>query len=135
MKSVLFLLIVVIPIISGSTVFANEIDNRLKAYQAQGAGEFSASRGEKMWHKDHPDPKKPGKVRNCGTCHTDNLKNKGKHAKTGKVIDPLAPSVNHERFTDKKFIEKWFKRNCKWVMGRKCTPQEKGDFLMYLRNQ
>lgn len=132
-KIVLFAFISVA--ISGVSVQANEIDNRLNAYKAQGASDFSASRGEKMWHKDFPDPDKPGKVRNCGTCHTDNLKAKGKHARTGKVIDPLAPSVNAERFTDKKFIEKWFKRNCKWVVGRECSAQEKGDFLMYLRDK
>ena len=55
--------------------------------------------------------------------------------KTGKVIDPMAPSVNPKRFTDAKEIEKWFKRNCTWTVGRECTPQEKGDFLSYLRTQ
>lgn len=116
-------------------VSANEIDNRLKAYTSEGASNFSAESGKIMWHKQFPDPKNPGKKRSCGTCHTDNLKAQGKHAKTGKTIDPLSPSVNKERFTEKKFIEKWFKRNCKWVVGRKCTAQEKGDFLSYLRSQ
>ena len=114
---------------------ANEIDNRLQAYTNEGASVFDAERGKAMWHKQFPDPKNPGKTRSCGTCHTDNLKAKGKHARTGKVIEPLSPSVNKERFTEKKFIEKWFKRNCKWVIGRECTAQEKGDFLSYLRNQ
>jgi len=131
----IILIAVVLSLSTGFSIQANEIDNRLQAYKAQGAKEFSASRGEKMWHKNFPDPKSSGKQRNCGTCHTDNLKNKGKHARTGKVIDPLSPSVNQERFTDVKFIEKWFKRNCKWVVGRKCTPQEKGDFLMFLRDK
>lgn len=135
MKKILLILVAGASLFSGTIILANEVDNRLKAYQAQGASDFSVSRGESMWHKDYPDPKKPGKQRSCGTCHTDNLKSKGKHARTGKVIDPLAPSVNNERFTDKKFIEKWFKRNCKWVVGRECTPQEKGDFLAYLRNK
>jgi len=114
---------------------ANEIDNRLKHYQSQGAGNFNAKSGESFWLKKYPDPKKPGKQRSCGTCHTDNLHSKGKHARTGKVIDPLAPSTNSERFTDPKFIEKWFKRNCKWVLGRECSPQEKGDVLMYLKDK
>jgi len=114
---------------------ANEIDSRLKLYQSQGASDFSASRGESFWLKKHPDPKKPGNHRSCGTCHTDNLHSKGKHARTGKVIEPLAPSSNNERFTDPKFIEKWFKRNCKWVLARECSPQEKGDVLMYLKNK
>jgi len=113
---------------------ANTVDDLLKEYQANGAVHFSEKNGEKMWLTDHPDPKKPGKVRNCSICHGKDLTAKGKHVKTGKVIDPIAPSVNSERLTDRKFIEKWFKRNCKWVLGRKCTVQEKGDFLMYLRN-
>ncbi|TBR21868.1 MAG: DUF1924 domain-containing protein, partial [Candidatus Nitrosotenuis sp.] len=33
---------------------------------------------------------------------------------------------------DPKFVEKWFKRNCKETLERECTPQEKGDFLAYL---
>ncbi|MEA3244387.1 MAG: DUF1924 domain-containing protein, partial [Pseudomonadota bacterium] len=33
---------------------------------------------------------------------------------------------------DGKKIEKWFKRNCKWTLGRECTAQEKADFLAYI---
>jgi hypothetical protein len=135
MKKALLIIFINLSFFSAATVMANEIDNRLKAYKAEGAVDFSASRGEKMWHQEFPDTEEPGKMRSCGTCHTDNLKNKGKHARTGKVIDPLSPSVNSERFTDVKFIEKWFKRNCKWVLDRECTPQEKGDFLEYLRDK
>ncbi|MDH5694219.1 MAG: DUF1924 domain-containing protein [Gammaproteobacteria bacterium] len=114
---------------------ADTVDERLKAYTAEGAGNFSAQAGEKLWIKDFPDTENPGKVRNCSTCHGEDLTKPGKHAKTGKKIDPLAPSANKERFTDAKFVEKWFKRNCKWVLDRECTAQEKGDFLMYLRNK
>lgn len=111
------------------------VDDLLAKYQTQGAKEFSAKRGEEMWFEKHPDPDEPGKTRNCSSCHTDDLKAKGKHLETGKAIDPLAPSVNSERLTDPKFIEKWLKRNCKWVVGRECSPQEKGDFLVYLRDK
>ena len=76
-----------------------------------------------------------GKDRSCQSCHGKDLKASGEHIKTGKVIDPLAPSINKERLTDIKFINKWFKRNCKWTLGRECTPQEKGDFLEYLKTQ
>ncbi len=118
-----------------SSAQASTIDAVLETYKALGTHDFSAVDGEAMWKKDYPDPKKPGKVRNCSTCHGEDLAKKGKHAKTGKIIDPLAPSVNNDCFNDQKFIAKWFKRNCKWVIGRECTPQEKGDFLMYLRNK
>jgi len=132
----MFIRLSFILLLSWST-YANAavIDDVLASYTAAGAGNFSASNGEALWNKDFPDPKSPGKVRNCSTCHGKDLSANGKHAKTGKVIDPLAPSAKSDRFTDKKFIEKWFKRNCKWVLGRKCTAQEKGDFLTYLRDK
>jgi len=135
MKKTTVLLCLNLGVLISFSLQANEIENRLKHYQTQGASDFSEKRGESFWLKKYPDPKSPGKKRSCGTCHTDKLKNKGKHARTGKVIDPLAPSSNSERFTDPKFIEKWFKRNCKWVLGRECSPQEKGDVLMYLKDK
>lgn len=122
-------------LLSAGTLHAAVVDDLLASYQSQGAKDFSAKRGEEMWFEKHPDPEEPGKVRNCSSCHTDDLKAKGKHLETGKMIDPLAPSVNSERLTDPKFIEKWLKRNCKWVLGRECSPQEKGDFLVYLRDK
>ena len=32
-------------------------------------------------------------------------------------------------------VEKWFKRNCKQVLGRECTPAEKGDFITFMMSQ
>jgi len=29
-------------------------------------------------------------------------------------------------------VEKWFKRNCKDVLARECTAQEKADFVAFL---
>jgi hypothetical protein len=46
----------------------------------------------------------------------------------------MAPSVNPERLTDQRKITKWFKRNCKWTLGRECTHREQGDVLAYLRS-
>ena len=54
--------------------------------------------------------------------------------RTGKPIKALAPSVQPQRLTDIGKIRKWFKRNCKWTLGRVCTPQEKGDILLFLKN-
>ena len=121
--------------LSAQTAAADVIDDMLNTYQSAGARDFSASNGDSMWHKTHADPKEAGKTRSCTTCHGEDLRVKGKHVRTGKVIDPMAPSVNADRLTDPKFIEKWFRRNCKWVLGRECTPQEKGDLLTYLRKQ
>ena len=87
---------------------------------------FSAKRGEVFYKENH------GQEWSCASCHTDNPANVGSHAITKKVIQPLAPSVNAERFTDLTKVEKWFKRNCNDVLKRECTTQEKGDFITYL---
>ncbi|NOY72518.1 MAG: DUF1924 domain-containing protein [Gammaproteobacteria bacterium] len=122
-------LIVIIGLGCVSYAQAN-MDDLYKYYNPQGELTFGAERGKTLWHKKHLDKK--GKERACTTCHGEDLRKSGKHAKTGKVIDPLAASVNKERFTDLKKVKKWFKRNCKWVLGRECTDQEKGDILKYL---
>lgn len=115
---------------------ASVVDDLLAGYQSAGAPLYDAKWAETNWTKKFPAPKdEPGAERSCSTCHSTDLKTKGKHASTGKVIDPLAPSVNKERLTDAKNIEKWLKRNCTWVLGRECTPQEKGGFLLFIRNQ
>jgi mono/diheme cytochrome c family protein len=93
----------------------------MPGYQA-----FSAARGEQFFKAKH------GNDWSCSSCHTDNPATLGKHAKTGKPIQPLAPSANAERFTDPAKVEKWFKRNCNDVLGRVCSPQERGDVLSYL---
>lgn len=97
-----------------------------EAFGTPGFQGFSAERGERFFKAKH------GGEWSCSSCHTDNPAAPGKHAKTGKVIEPLAPSANAERFTSPKKAEKWFKRNCNDVLDRVCTPQEKGDVLAYL---
>lgn len=87
---------------------------------------FSAAQGESFFKAKH------GKELTCASCHTESPSAQGKHATTGKPIQPLAPSANAERFSDPAKVEKWFKRNCNDVLGRVCTAQEKGDVLTYL---
>jgi hypothetical protein len=87
---------------------------------------FSAARGESFFKARH------GNEWSCSSCHTENPAALGKHAKTSKDIQPLAPSANAERFTDQGKVAKWFKRNCNDVLDRVCTAQEKGDVLAYL---
>ena len=96
------------------------------AEQTPGFQGFSAERGEKFFKTKH------NHDLSCSSCHTDNPAAEGKHSETGKLIKPLAPAANDERFTDMKKANKWFKRNCNDVLDRECTPQEKGDFLSYL---
>ena len=75
---------------------------------------------------------KHGKDWSCSTCHTTNPTVEGKHATTGKVIAPMAPAFNAQRFTDAAKTEKWFRRNCNDVVGRECSPAEKADVLSWL---
>ncbi|WJW74301.1 DUF1924 domain-containing protein [Thiohalobacter sp. IOR34] len=110
---------------------ADAVGELLDAYRAQGAAAFSASRGETLWMQRQVDAGS-GTPRSCTSCHSRDLRSKGRHARTGKLIEPMAPSVNPQRLTDRRKIEKWFRRNCKWTLGRLCTPQEKGDILSYL---
>jgi len=101
-------------------------------YRAAGAGPFDAATGKTLWTSQHDGR---GRPRSCTTCHSANLKQPGKHVRTGKTIKPMAPSVNPKRLTDTAKVEKWFTRNCKWTLGRPCTAQEKGDVLSFINSQ
>ncbi len=111
---------------------ADTIEDLLADYRAQGAGEFDAARGQQFWQLRHP--AKNGDQRACTSCHTGDPRQPGRHLTTGKPIDPLAPTASPKRLTDVREIEKWFKRNCKWTLGRECSAQEKGDIVVYLRS-
>ena len=87
---------------------------------------FSAARGAAFFTSTH------GRAWSCAACHTRNPAAEGRHAKTDKPIAPLAPAANPERFARTDKVEKWFRRNCNDVLGRACTPAEKGDVLTYL---
>ena len=115
-----------------SIASANEIDNMLAGYRDDGAAGFSAVRGKLLWTTARIID---GEQRACSSCHTADPVAPGKHVKTGKPIEPMAASANPERFTDMAKTEKWFRRNCKWTLGRECTPQEKGDLLTWLSGQ
>ena len=97
-----------------------------QASQTGGFAGFSAARGEQFFKATHVNDW------SCATCHTKDPTTKGKHTKTGKILQPLAPAANPDRFTDQAKIDKWFRRNCKDVLDRECTPLEKGDVLTYL---
>lgn len=79
---------------------------------------FFATQGSKEW--------------SCSSCHGSTPTGAGKHASTGKAIQPLAPAANAERFTDVAKTEKWFRRNCNDVLGRECSAGEKADVLAWL---
>ncbi|MBU0500203.1 MAG: DUF1924 domain-containing protein [Gammaproteobacteria bacterium] len=95
---------------------------------AAGTG-FNAPEGKVLWGRTGQE----GRL--CADCHGSELKAPGKHVKTGKRIEAMAPSVNPGRLADLKKVEKWFKRNCEWTWGRECTAQEKGHLLAWLSQQ
>lgn len=106
----------------------------IAAYQASGAGPFDAAAGERAWTTEHR-PAGAKEPRSCATCHGIDLTRPGRHATTGKVIEPLAVSANPKRLTDAEKVELWFGRNCRWTLGRDCTPQEKGDFVRLIESR
>lgn len=116
-----------------AAVAGNAADGLQADYRTAGAGPFSAAAGAEAWQREvaagNGEP-----PRSCASCHGADPRAAGRHARTGKVIDPLAPAVNPARLSDTETIEKWFRRNCEWTWGRACTPQEKGDFLSYLNS-
>ncbi len=116
-------------------MYAAPVDDLLKQYMGLGASNFSAAAGEQLFFERVFVDARSGDQRRCSLCHTTDLKRTGKHATTGKAIEPLAPSVNPKRLTDAREIEKWLARNCKWTLGRECTPQEKGDVLTMIRSR
>ena len=131
MKQYLTPTLLTLGIVVASASMAAPVDEILAGYAKAGA-KPTLEAGRALWTKEYPDPDTGGK-RTCSTCHGPDLHKTGKHIKTGKPIDPLAPSVNAKRLQDAAEVEKWFKRNCTWTAGRECTAQEKADILTYLR--
>lgn len=106
----------------------------LKTFESQlQTGEsFSATRGEALFR----DTFSGGKPENptCTSCHSTSPQKAGK-TKAGKVIEPMAFSKTAIRYADQGKVDKWFRRNCKTVLGRECTALEKGDFLTFMLTQ
>lgn len=111
----------------------------LEAYAAEagaadaGFAGFSAQRGETLFRTrwSGGDARTPS----CTACHTDDPRQPGRNAKTGRPIEPVAVSVAPSRFTDPDEVEKQFRRDCDAVLGRACTPLEKGDYITFMQEQ
>lgn len=107
----------------GHAATATEIQQGYASAAGQAA---QLARGQQFFTSTH------GKEWSCSSCHTTQPTGPGKHASTGKVIEPMAPAVHAQRFTDPAKVEKWFRRNCNDVVGRECTAGEKSDVLAWL---
>lgn len=71
-------------------------------------------------------------ISSCASCHTDQPRNTGRHAITGKPIAALSSAITAGSFSNPAKVEKWFKRNCNEVLGRMCTSAEKADFIKFV---
>ncbi|MFA7383927.1 MAG: DUF1924 domain-containing protein [Desulfurivibrionaceae bacterium] len=113
------------------TKFVQGLEAQAKK-EASGFTGFDYERGRRLFFDERPNDK-TGTIA-CATCHTADLKKAGRTL-VGKVIEPLAPSVNKLRLTNVKDVEKWLSRNFKQVYGREGTALEKGDALMFISAQ
>ena len=97
-----------------------------------GFSAFSAERGKALFTKNFGtgSPETP----TCTSCHGTTPQSGGQ-TRAGKPIEPMAVSKVAHRYTDPEKVNKWFGRNCESVLGRECTPREKGDFLSYMLSQ
>ena len=121
MKKLVFLFAALI----GTVAWAVSPQQMLQTYEAA-SGKASVQRGEQFFTSKH------GKEWSCASCHTATPNKVTQHILTAKSIEPLAPSANAKRFTDLAKSEKWFKRNCKDVLSRECSAQEKADVIAWL---
>ena len=99
---------------------------QLTHWTTQAGAPAKAERGQAFFNERH------GGEWSCASCHGTPPTGQGKHASTSKAIAPLAPAFNAKAFTDTAKVDKWLKRNCKDVLSRECSAQEKADVMAYL---
>ncbi|MEZ5653344.1 MAG: DUF1924 domain-containing protein [Burkholderiaceae bacterium] len=99
---------------------------QLQRWQQAAGANGDAVRGEQLFTR------RGGNDLACSSCHHARPVVPGEHVSTGKAIDALAPAVNADAFTQERRADKWFRRNCRDVLARECTPQEKADILVWL---
>jgi hypothetical protein len=99
---------------------------QLQRWSTEAGAPGQAERGRDFFTRRH------GGEWSCASCHGQPPTRPGKHASTGKAIEPMAPSANPRAFTDTAKVDKWFRRNCKDVLQRECSAGEKADVLAYL---
>ena len=98
----------------------------LARFAAQAGRAPDAAQGQRFYLARH------GAEWSCASCHNANPSTPGRHAATGKALAPLSPLAQPGRFTDAAKVDKWYRRNCKEVVGRECTAAEKADVLAWL---
>jgi hypothetical protein len=143
---------------AGGAAGAGTAQELLASYEAQARVEFagfrgfSAEEGRAFYFERHPLPV-VGEV-GCVSCHLGDPRRSVMRHRTkilcrachvihdSEHVDPenakkreigaFAPVANPRRFTDPDVVEKWFKLNCGYLLGRSCTVIEKGNLLFWL---
>jgi len=135
MRKPLQIAVIAAAIMMTAPAFASPL---LDQYKAQAQQEdtsftgFSVERGKAFYLARHATGK--AETPACTSCHTDRPTKAGL-TRAGKTIAPLATSLSPDRYTDKRKVEKWFRRNCNSVLGRACSATEKGDFITFMLTQ
>lgn len=99
---------------------------QLQRWSTQAGTPGDAAPGQAFFTATH------GREWSCASCHGRMPVRAGRHASTGKILDPLAPAANPAAFTVEARVDKWFRRNCKDVLGRECSAGEKADVVAWL---
>ncbi len=99
---------------------------QLQRFASEAGAAPQAERGRVFFTSRH------GGEWSCASCHGNPPTAAGRHASTGKALDPLAPGFNPKSFTDTARVDKWFRRNCKDVLQRECSAAEKADVMAWL---
>jgi hypothetical protein len=120
-------LLLVLAALAAGTARANP-NEILAAYVAKAGAAASPERGQAFFTQK----RKGNLFESCADCHTAMPTARGRDQASEKTIPPLAPAANPKRFTDASRVENLFQVNCKDVVGRACTAQEKADVISWL---
>lgn len=138
-----FAVVVAVGVVAGLTTFLKPVSAKadsasatsmLRSLETQaraadpGFQRFSAEAGRTLFTTEHP---VKGKQVACSTCHGSDPAKPGR-TPSGKKLAPFSPLANSRAFSNPGKAEKKFDRYCKEVLGRACTPREKGDVLAWL---
>ncbi len=99
---------------------------QLERFETEAARRGQAEAGRQFFLTKH------GNEWACASCHGEWPTRSGRHATTGKTLEPLAPAFNPKSLTDTARVDKWLRRNCKDVLSRECSAGEKADVLAWL---
>ncbi len=100
----------------------------LADYSAQVGAAASAARGQAFFNRSFGRD-----FDNCAACHGAVPNRPGKDLVSEKPIAAMAPAAAPAtRFADKAKTEYLWRLNCRDVVGRECSAQEKADVMSWL---